>query len=221
MAEDLGGLFVGVREAEVREMRRRLSRHGSAALLAMFVPAVLFPLGLALLHSDVGFGWLNPPADYPWELWAIAVCGSIGTLAGVADWQIRRSGTTVVGLREHRAHLTAFGGGGIPLFCLMAAASLSSQPLGLPDGGGLAQFPAAGPAATDSCRADSHRDPDLLRRVSFPPQVRDVRDSNASAVNDRKWVGVSGLGTLVFRPRRQQCLSLSSELAYRSRGFRC
>jgi hypothetical protein len=131
--EDLRDSFrrAGRRETEIRDARRRTSRHGIAALLAMLVPAVLFPLGLIFLYGDARFAWLSRPADYPWEFWAIAVCGSFATLAGLADWQIHRSGSTIVGVREHRAHLAALGGGGVPLFCLMAAASVSSRPLGL------------------------------------------------------------------------------------------
>jgi hypothetical protein len=114
---------------DVRDARRRLSRHGPLALLAMLVPAALFPLGLILLLDDARFAWLSRPAEYPWEFWAVAVCGTVATLAGFADWRIHRSGTTVVGVREHRAHVAALGGGGIPLFILMAAASLSDRPL--------------------------------------------------------------------------------------------
>jgi hypothetical protein len=98
-------------------------------VLALLVPALLFPLGLIVLWDDPRFAWLSRPADYPWELWAIAVCGSVATLAGWLDWRVHRSGTTVVGVREHRAHVAALVGGGLPLFFLMAAASLSSQPL--------------------------------------------------------------------------------------------
>ena len=72
---------------------------------------------------------LARPAEYPWELWAVALCGSIATLGGVVDWRIHRSGDTVVGLREHRAHVAALGLGGVPLFGLMAAASLSPRPV--------------------------------------------------------------------------------------------
>ena len=115
----------------VRESRRRRSRHGPAALLALLVPAVLFPLGLILLRQVERFRWLDRPSDYPWEFWVVAVCGTVATFAGVADWRIHRSGTTVVGGREHRAHVVALGGGGVPLFLLMAVASLSTRPLEL------------------------------------------------------------------------------------------
>src|SRR4051812_29363662 len=92
----------GSREVEIRDARSRRSRHGAAALLAMLVPAALFPLGLILLRGDARFAWLDRPADYPWEFWAVAVCGSVATLAGLADWRVHRSGVTVVGAREHR-----------------------------------------------------------------------------------------------------------------------
>ena len=116
------------RSAVVQQVRRRLSRHGVLALGAMLVPAVLFPLGLTLLRHDARFAWLGNVPSYPWELWMIAVCGSAATLGGFLDWRFHRSGDTVVGRREHRAHLLALAGGGVPLFALMAAASLSPRP---------------------------------------------------------------------------------------------
>lgn len=114
--------------ADSRDARRHRSRHGPVALLAMLVPALAFPVGLICLRDDSRFEWATRPADYPWEFWAVAVCGTVATLAGIADWRVHRSGTTVVGRREHRAHVAALGGGGIPLFLLMAAASLRPRP---------------------------------------------------------------------------------------------
>ena len=114
--------------AAVREVRRRLSRHGVLALVAMLVPAILCPLGLFLLRDDDRFAWLWDIRAYPWEFWAMAVCGSAATLGGVLDWRFHRGGETVVGRGEHRAHLLALAGGGVPLFALMAAASLSPRP---------------------------------------------------------------------------------------------
>src|SRR5437764_3650749 len=113
---------------EVQQARRRLSRHGASALGALLVPAALFPLGLFLLRDDARFAWLGDVRAYPWQLWAIAACGTAATLGGVLDWRFHRGGETVVGRREHRAHLLALAGGGVPLFALMAAASISSQP---------------------------------------------------------------------------------------------
>jgi len=112
----------------IRLTRRRLSAHGPAALLALLVPALAFPLGLVLLRNDARFDWLAGPQDYPWQFWVVAVCGSLATIAGVIDWRIHRSGSTVVGRREHRAHVAALAGGGIPLFLLMAVASIVARP---------------------------------------------------------------------------------------------
>ncbi len=112
----------------MQQARRRRSRHGALALGAMLAPAILFPLGLLLLRHDARFGWLSDVRAYPWQLWAIAVCGTAATLGGILDWRFHRGGDTVVGRREHRAHLLALAGGGIPLFVLMAAASLSARP---------------------------------------------------------------------------------------------
>jgi hypothetical protein len=112
----------------VRQARRRRSRHGPAALLAMLVPAVLFPLGLFLLRHDPRFAWVREVRAYPAEFWVIALCGTVATLGGAADWLFHRSGETTVGCREHQAHLLALAGGGLPLFALMALASVSPGP---------------------------------------------------------------------------------------------
>jgi hypothetical protein len=98
------------------------------ALLAMLVPAVLFPLRVWALRDDPRFTWLRDVRAYPWEFWAVAVCGSGATLGGILDWLFHRSGQTVVGRREHRAHVLALAAGGLPLFTLMALASLSPRP---------------------------------------------------------------------------------------------
>ena len=114
--------------AIVRQTRRRLSQHGVSALGAMLVPAVLFPLGLFFLRDQARFAWLVDVRAYPWELWAIAACGTAASLGGILDWRFHRCGETLVGRREHRAHLLALAGGGVPLFALMAAASISPRP---------------------------------------------------------------------------------------------
>jgi hypothetical protein len=72
--------------------------------------------------------WLDSPADYPWEFWTLAVCGLVATAAGVADWRYHRSGLTHVGPAEHRSELLALVTGGLPLFALMAAASVAERP---------------------------------------------------------------------------------------------
>ena len=95
----------------------------------MLVPAVLFPTGLLLLRADARFTWLGDVSAYPLEFWVIAVCGTVASGGGLLDWLQHRSGETTVGRREHRAHVLALASGGLPLFVLLAFASLSSQPL--------------------------------------------------------------------------------------------
>ena len=114
---------------DARPARRRLSRHGGCALGAMLVPAVLFPTGLFLLREDARFTWLGDVRAYPLEFWVIAVCGTVATGGGMLDWLHHRSGETTVGRREHRAHVLALASGGLPVFVLLAFASLSPQPL--------------------------------------------------------------------------------------------
>jgi hypothetical protein len=116
------------RAQRVRQGRQRLSQHGLAALLAMLVPAVLFPLCLFLVRGHPRFTWIHDVRTFPWEFWGIAVCGSCATVGGFCDWFFHRSGETTVGRREHQAHVAALAGGGIPLFVLMALASLADWP---------------------------------------------------------------------------------------------
>ena len=84
--------------------------------------------GLFLLREDPRFTWLGDIRSYPLEFWVIAVCGTVATAGGLLDWFHHRSGETTVGRREHRAHVLALASGGLPLFALLAVASLSPQP---------------------------------------------------------------------------------------------
>jgi hypothetical protein len=111
-----------------RERRRPAPARPPWTLLALFVPAALFGVGLFLLRDDPRFAWLCHPSVYPWELWVIAVCGATATAAGLADWRYHRSGQAAIGAREHHSELIALGGGGVPLFVLMAVASLLTRP---------------------------------------------------------------------------------------------
>ena len=97
-------------------------------LLALFLPGGLFALGLFSLRNDPRFGWLANLAQYPWEFWILAVGGVTATVGGVLDWRYHRSGRTHIGEAEHRSELAALVGGGLPLFFLMAAASVLPQP---------------------------------------------------------------------------------------------
>ncbi|HWG47509.1 MAG TPA: hypothetical protein VN688_32400 [Gemmataceae bacterium] len=110
-------------------MNAARSRRFPWTLLALFVPGVLFAVGLYLLHQNPRFAWLSRPSAYPWELWMIAGCGAIATVAGLADWRYHRSGAVAMGAPEHHSELLALAGGGVPLFVLMSIASLLARPM--------------------------------------------------------------------------------------------
>jgi hypothetical protein len=97
-------------------------------LAALFLPAALFGVGLLLFRDQPRFAWLASPLLFPWELWALMLCGSLATVAGILDWRYHRSGKTVVGAAEHRSELIALAGGGVPLFGLMAVATVLERP---------------------------------------------------------------------------------------------
>jgi hypothetical protein len=97
-------------------------------LLALFLPGCLFVLGLYLARDHPRFSWLGDVRDYPCEFWLIALCGVVAMIAGVADWSYHRSGRTSIGSREHHCELLALGSGGLPLFFLMAMASVLERP---------------------------------------------------------------------------------------------
>jgi hypothetical protein len=100
----------------------------SLSLAALFAPGALFALGLFLLRDQPRFHWLRDLRAYPAEFWLIALGGISATVAGVLDWAYHRSGKAAIGGAEHRSELLALGCGGLPLFVLMAAASLVQRP---------------------------------------------------------------------------------------------
>ncbi len=108
---------------------RRGRRPGlSLTLIALFLPGLLFGLGLLLLRGQPRYSWLSSVGLYPWEFWALLASGAVATTAGLLDWRYHRSGKTAVGRAEHRSELVALAGGGLPLFLLMAAASVVPRP---------------------------------------------------------------------------------------------
>jgi H+/Cl- antiporter ClcA len=100
-------------------------------LLALFAPGVLFAVGLYLARDLPRYRWLRDPSRYPWELWMVAVCGIVATLAGVGDWCFHRAGGRIVSATESKYELLALAGGGFPLFVLMAFASVATIVVGL------------------------------------------------------------------------------------------
>ncbi len=107
--------------------RRRRDRL-PLALLALVLPGLLFGLGLLLVRDHPRFAWLASVGLYPWEFWVLLTSGAVATVAGWLDWRYHRSGKTAVGGAEHRSELVALAGGGLPLFVLMAAASVVPRP---------------------------------------------------------------------------------------------
>lgn len=99
------------------------------SLALLFAPGIGFILALSLIKSQPRFIWFNDIAQFPWQFWGIALCGSIATLGGAGDWLFHKVYVTV-GPNEHHSHLLALGSGGF-VFVLMALASWIDQPLAL------------------------------------------------------------------------------------------
>jgi hypothetical protein len=106
----------------------RMNPWGASSLLASLAPGLLFGVGLRVLSAHPRFDWLWDAARHPWELWVVACAGTAATVAGVADWVYHRAAGLRVGPNEHRVELLALVGGGLPLFLLMAAASVAPRP---------------------------------------------------------------------------------------------
>ncbi|AKG20843.1 hypothetical protein [Calothrix sp. 336/3] len=98
------------------------------SLIVLFIPGVAFYLGLALLWNHPQFSWLHNISAYPWQFWAIAICGIVATIGGVVDWIYHRRGLRMIGKKERKYEFLALAGG-VPLFIFMSAASLSTQPM--------------------------------------------------------------------------------------------
>lgn len=109
----------------------RLSARHLSALLSLLAPPLLFATCLGIAYALLPeYAWLDRPARYPWQLWVLTIAGTIATVGGVGDWRFHRAWVTV-GPAEHRSHLLALATGGLPLFGLMVAASVASDPLRL------------------------------------------------------------------------------------------
>ncbi|HCU25792.1 MAG TPA: hypothetical protein DF383_12310 [Deltaproteobacteria bacterium] len=98
------------------------------SLIALLLPGAGFALGLCRLRSDPRFAWLHSLRQWPWELWLIAGAGFLATLGGIADWAYHRWSGVPIGSRERFYELMALVFGGLPLFVLMAMASVSPHP---------------------------------------------------------------------------------------------
>ncbi|MEZ4813803.1 MAG: hypothetical protein R3A80_01165 [Bdellovibrionota bacterium] len=94
------------------------------SLFSLFAPTILFVFCLLFF---VPHKLLFSYSEYPWQVWAMIISGSIALLGGILDWLFHRLFFTV-GPAEHLSHILAMASGGFPLFCLMILSSLSKNP---------------------------------------------------------------------------------------------
>ena len=94
-------------------------------LVAVLLPALGLPCLLAVA-SGPGLPRLTAPAQWPPELWSIAITGGAATLAGVLDWWFHRMGGRRVPCAERRMELCALALGAV-LFALLVVASVSER----------------------------------------------------------------------------------------------
>jgi hypothetical protein len=118
-------------EAHMDRLTTKRRSEGPWALIGLFLPGILFALGLITIRDQPRYRWLASVAEFPWELWTIAVCGLLATAGGIFDWRFHRSGRTAVGRAERHSEALALLGGGVPLFAMMAAASIVARPQAL------------------------------------------------------------------------------------------
>ncbi|HYC78451.1 MAG TPA: hypothetical protein VEI02_12560 [Planctomycetota bacterium] len=99
-----------------------------AGLFAFAIPGAGFIAGIFAVRGRPEFAFLEDAGRWPFELWAIAVGGSVASIAGLADfvWHVR--GFRDVSRKEERGEVVALALGGAPLFVMMAAASLAADP---------------------------------------------------------------------------------------------
>lgn len=97
-------------------------------LLLSLTPGIGFAIGLAALAEVPRFAFLASLRTWPWQLFAMGAFGTAATVAGAIDWTYHRIAGITIGPRERRAELLALGLGGVPLFCVMVAASLAHDP---------------------------------------------------------------------------------------------
>lgn len=98
------------------------------SLVAMLAPGFLFAVFLAFLSTLPRFAWVGDPLRWPWEIGIIALAGSLATLGGIMDWRFHRKQGVKLGLNERKAEFLALATGGVPLFLLMATASVIEDP---------------------------------------------------------------------------------------------
>jgi hypothetical protein len=100
-----------------------------SSLVALLVPAFGMAFALWGIRDRPGYQWVMEGA-WPWQLWLLAVSGGSATLAGIGDWLYHRLMTKcAISGKERRCELLALAAGGVPVFLMMLAASVSARPL--------------------------------------------------------------------------------------------
>jgi hypothetical protein len=97
------------------------------SLVLLFTPVIAIgSCGLWAWYQPL-FSWLHHPRQYPWELWCAIAAATIAVTGGLADWRYHRQGKRSISALERRYEALALAGG-VPLFLLMSAATLSPKP---------------------------------------------------------------------------------------------
>jgi hypothetical protein len=97
--------------------------------LAVFaLPGAGFIAALFAVRGRPEFLFLEDARAWPWELWTIAVAGTLALFGGVGDffWHVR--GLREVSRKEERGEILALATAGAPTFLTMAAASVAADP---------------------------------------------------------------------------------------------
>lgn len=104
----------------------------SPATMKSLVALLFPPLTLLVVLNWPGITLSHIPEfkalwQWPSQLWVVAVCGSVATVAGILDWRFHHHGGRRVPVAERKLEQQALLMG-VPLFALLAGASISEEP---------------------------------------------------------------------------------------------
>ncbi len=97
------------------------------SLVALLVPGLAFIGFSTCVLSTYNLTWAKSLTLWPFELWIISIAGTIATFAGVFDWNFHRKKNLPISIKEKNAEFKALAYGGIPLFVLMATATILKE----------------------------------------------------------------------------------------------